>query len=334
MYHKISADPEAQNYLISCAIKIEKRTMGDLFLSSKKTLESSIEKSELVTAYRNLKDTLGITPSSEDVDIFGKYDVSKYVDKWGTWEKFLADIGESPLISAELILDLVKEYYEERELFGDNPSTEEIDEHGIFKVDDYTRVFGSWINFLMYVEELDKSKGIRVKEKVSKEELVKDYYLTKEKLGHVPSIHDMNNSAKYGVDYHTYHYGSYGNFLKAIQEKTTLKCSIEDLKSNYFDVKLKIGKQPTSTDLQYNGRFSYQVYMKRFGSYNNFLQSVGEPSITKQELFQDYFKVKAFVRKDPTINDMNANSKYHISIYQRRFGSWLNFLDEVKVFKT
>ena len=312
--------------------------MEELSLSVDETVEPSPNKDELVSEYQHLKKILGKTPSSEDVDIFSKYRVSMYVDEWGSWEDFLEEIKESPAISAELILELVKEYYEERELFGGNPTTEEIDEHGLFKVEDYVRVFGSWLNFLMYIEDLDKSKGIRVKEKVSKQELVKDYYITKEKLGRIPTFHDINNYARYGVDYHTYHYGSYENFLKAIQEKTTLKCSLEELRLNYFDVKSKLGKQPTSTDLQFHGKFSYQVYLKRFGSYNNFLLSVGEPimrlcaSISKEALFQEYLRVKIEVGKDPKIKDINEYSKYHISIYQKRFGSWLNFMEEVSDF--
>jgi hypothetical protein len=291
---------------------------------------------ELIEDYYEVKDLIVKVPSSDDIDVYGNHKVNDYLKIWGSWEKFLEYIGESPPISEELKQDLLKEYYEERELYSVVPSTEQIDEHGVYKIEDYVRAFGSWLEFLMYVERLDNSTGFNIKEKVSKEDLINNYYNLKQKLEHSPDYHEINIYGKFGIDFYSYHYGSYERFLSEINEKKTLKITDQQLIENYYCVKRKIGKQPSSTSLQDLGKFSYQVYLKRFGSYNNFLLTIGEPivrgcsSITDEELFNEYLTVKKKLDREPSIDDINTNSKYHIKVYQRRFGSWINFKRELK----
>ena len=198
---------------------------------------------DLISAYFEIKNLLGQSPTSEDIEIYGRYKINEYIDKWGNWDKFLEHIGEKIIISDELKQDLIKEYYEERELFGSDPSPQEIDEFGIYKMDDYKKVFGSWFGFLIYIEELDKLNGKNEKEEISKNALISDFYNLKKQLGHVPSIKEINTLGKYGVDFYTYHFGSYDRFLMTVNEKITLKISDDNLIKNYYNVKEKIGKQ-------------------------------------------------------------------------------------------
>lgn len=293
---------------------------------------------ELISSYFEIKSLLKKSPTQEDVDNFGRYKSDDYIQRWGSWYIFLENIGEPISVSDDLKQDLIKEYYEERDLFGSEPSSEQIDEYGTYKIEDYKKVFGSWLQFLMYIEELDKLQGKYDKGKIPKDALLVSYYDLKKKLGHIPNVHEINTNGKYGVDYYTIHFGSYDKFLFFVNEKTTLATSEENLIQNYYDVKNKIGKQPTSMDLQSYGKYSYQVYLKRFGSYNNFLIKIREPlnrgysQIAKEDLFQEYIRIKDSIGKEPTIEDINKYSKYNFLIYQKRFGTWMYFKDELNEF--
>lgn len=307
---------------------------GSRIDSSKSSIFTS--RDDLIAAYHSLKEYIGRIPTEEDIDVYGKYPLSYYTEEWGNLDRFLQEIGEEKSISEELKNDLLKEYFEEREICGAEPTPQQIDEHGMFKVEDYIQAFGSWLSFLMYVEDLDRKQGINLKEKVSKDDLISAYYNMKQRLGHIPTFHEVNNSGKYGVDYYTYHYGSYDQFLRQINEKTTLKTSDAELVQNYHEVKKMLGRQPSSNDLRLYGRYSYQIYLKRYKSFNNFLTSIGEPiiradyNVTKEILMEEYKKVEEKLGHKPSAEEINKNCKYHVSIFQKRFGSWLNFKKELE----
>ncbi len=56
--------------------------------------ERAIAKEDLVDAYYTLAENIGRKPTQEDVNTQGEFKVSKYVSVYGSWVKFLREIGE------------------------------------------------------------------------------------------------------------------------------------------------------------------------------------------------------------------------------------------------
>ncbi|MBN1225056.1 MAG: DEAD/DEAH box helicase family protein, partial [Candidatus Aminicenantes bacterium] len=56
--------------------------------------EREITKEDLLDAYYEVAESLGCKPSQEDVNTKGKYKVSKYLQIFGSWVKFLRQVGE------------------------------------------------------------------------------------------------------------------------------------------------------------------------------------------------------------------------------------------------
>ena len=106
----------------------------------------------------------------------------------------------------------------------------------------------------------------------------------------------------------------------------------EQLIKAYFELKEKLGKQPTIDDVNSNGNFSASTYRKRWGRWNLFLKDINEKSlvnrdINKNDLIINFQTVKNKIDKTPTTEDMNKFGEYSISTYEKYFGGWNKFLE-------
>ena len=83
------------------------------------------------------------------------------------------------------------------------------------------------------------------------------------------------------------------------------------------------------------GEYSSSVYERRYGSWNKFLEKIGDkPSarkdISKDELISEYFHIKSELKKIKlSANDIKLNSTFSLSTYLKRFGTWNEFLREI-----
>jgi len=108
------------------------------------------------------------------------------------------------------------------------------------------------------------------------------------------------------------------NFMKPISEK--------DLIQNYYDLKQKLGRRPTSSDML-KAKLWLGNYQRLFGSWQEFLKHIGEPLFRDNSIKSKEFLVKAYedlqiqMGKQPT-----ANSFQYYSAVASVFSSWNNFL--------
>jgi superfamily II DNA or RNA helicase len=73
--------------------------------------------------------------------------------------------------------------------------------------------------------------------------------------------------------------------------------NINYLIDRYYEIKKKLGRTPKSTEMS---KPYGRVYLKRFGSWNNFLKSIGE-SIDKKDIMKRYFfELKKKLGRSPT----------------------------------
>lgn len=175
------------------------------------------------------------------------------------------------------------------------------------------------------------------KGQISKQVLLTEFNRLKKKLGHVPSKKEINLFGKYTINHYINQYGSYDEFLETV-DTTASKVIEENLIQNYYDLKRKLEKQPTLYDLSVSGKYSSHDYLKTYGSFKNFLIKIREPvphrqsDFTKEDLFREYLEVKNKLGKEPKIEDIQEFSKYHVADYQKLFGTWLDFKQELREF--
>ena len=129
---------------------------------------------------------------------------------------------------------------------------------------------------------------------------------------------------------------SVADFLTFIENKSYSKYKLptKELLREYQSLKEKLNRQPTIKDIDKFGKFSSSVYQRRWGSWTDFLKSIGETpiqlrNIPKQDLIDNFSEVKSRLNKVPTTIQMEKYGKYSISTYCRVFKSWNNFLKEV-----
>ncbi len=124
--------------------------------------------------------------------------------------------------------------------------------------------------------------------------------------------------------------------IDVIKDSYDRAITAEKLIENYFNVKNKLGRQPSSKDFEKNKNsitlYSLSSYRYLFGSWNNFLRSIDEKYIdrwhkaTEKELIDNYLELKKELNKVPTTIDMDIHGRFNHQTYARRFGSWNKFI--------
>ncbi|WP_394742940.1 homing endonuclease associated repeat-containing protein [Natronococcus roseus] len=99
----------------------------------------------------------------------------------------------------------------------------------------------------------------------------------------------------------------------------------EDLLSEIEIVRKKIGRVPTTEEMDNHGRYSSTTYWKAFGEWSNALAVLGlspphEP--TKPDLLSEVQRLHEEIDRVPTKRDMLSDGKYSSQVYSNRFGSW------------
>jgi len=110
------------------------------------------------------------------------------------------------------------------------------------------------------------------------------------------------------------------------------KIDSDELIKDLIAVSLKIGKAPTMSEYNANGRYENSVYIRRFGSWNKALQIAGLTINNRQyselELLQNLQNVWIKLGKQPARRDMDNKLLSTISsgAYLRFYSTWSNAL--------
>jgi len=118
------------------------------------------------------------------------------------------------------------------------------------------------------------------------------------------------------------------------EKKGYIRYTNEELIKAYFELKERLGKQPSRKDIdRYRRGSCSETYRHRWGSWTNFLTSIGEPSqkkwkLTKKELIDAYFELKKDIGHQPRSTEISRGG-YNLSSYIRHFSSWTKFLSAI-----
>ena len=289
-----------------------------------------ISEDDLIENYLNIKRELNRVPYGKNIGKYGKFCLSTYVKRFGSWKKFLQKMGEKTKniknISGVTEKDLIENYFDIKNNLNKIPKCSEMDIYGKFGCYAYFKIFGSWNKFLQKI-------GDKIKYIINEKDLIENYFDVKNKLNKVPTCVEMDKYGKIGHHKYDKRYGSWNKFLKKIGEEIRHRMNIaeEELIKNYFNVKNKLDKVPTFTEMDKYGEFCGATYTDRYGSWNKFLKKIGDKinrkKIIEEDLIKNYWDLKS---KYPDLTQEMMTKKngslFNLSVYVDRFGSWNKFL--------
>jgi len=285
---------------------------------------------------------------SNKEEYLSKYSISAYKKQFGSYTNFLNRINEQPYNFRNIPTkeQLIENYYIVKKKLGKQPSLDELTKQNSSKYSPhiYSKYFGTWNKFIEFIHEpiLCNTKRRNYHKKVSKEELIDNYFKLKESLGRRPLKLECYNHSLY-----LKYFKSWYNFLRFIHEPIPVKLeretnghTKEELISEYYRVKKILNRQPRAEDFKGKNKVallnvsSYQDY---FGTWNNFLKSINEPLHlcrvkNKKELIYEYYRVKKILGRKPFCKDFTKKNnfiRFEKSAYYRFFGSWNNFLKSI-----
>ncbi len=249
---------------------------------------------DLIEAYEEFRRKIGRTPKWDELDKRLQYQIRK---KYKNYTTFLREMGDERISIKPSDDDLRKEYTRVRILLKRIPTLADMKKNSTFSAN----------SFHAYpFTKLQRECGDRphVERGVTKETLIDSYYALSEKLGHKPSIKELDYLGEYKSSYYRRRWGSYNAFLDSIgttRAESGLSRSFSKTELVYIYSLLKVTiemvKNVPEFDLTYseldnlklNGKrlLSPSTISKRFGGWNEFLSYLKD-----EELKETLQKVK------------------------------------------
>lgn len=169
--------------------------------------------------------------------------------------------------------------------------------------------------------------------RVSNEELVHAYRSLREQLARQVRISDIDDLGQYSSSAYRKRWGSWSRFLEAVGDPPILRRGISksDLVESFERAKAHFGKTPTRFQYSAISPYSVSQYERRWGSWNGFLEAIGETPakrhlISKEAFISEFKRVRLKLKKTPTVRDMAEHGNIAPTTYRRLWRNWSEFL--------
>lgn len=240
----------------------------------------------LLEEYEMLRRTLGRTPKWDELNKHLRYKVRK---EYGNYGHFLAEIGDTKHSTKPSDEELKKEYLRVKSIINKIPTLADIKEHSSFSLN----------SFHQYpFTKLQKNCGDRpnIERGVTKEQLIDAYFAVQEKLGHPPTIKEIDDCCQYRSSYYRRRWGSMDAFLISIGKSRTeaglsRRYTKKEIVIIYLLIKVLLSVVKESNDydvnhtvleqLKFDGKslISPGTISKKFGGWDNFVQYMHDKEI-------------------------------------------------------
>jgi hypothetical protein len=157
-------------------------------------------------------------------------------------------------------------------------------------------------------------------------DLAECYLKLRNQLQRSPSISEIVQFGKYSQEYFFGFFGSYSNFVMLIEREidNAVRYTKKDLISEYRIIQAKLMRPPTLDDINKESNISPMVFLYHWGSWNNFLDTIGEDlqyrNTTDKELVKVYFYLRNKLLKDPNIESFKEVCKISNEAFDLRYG--------------
>lgn len=240
----------------------------------------------LLEGYEMIRRNLGRTPKWDELNKHLRYKIRK---KYGNYGRFLAEIGDKKYSAKSSAEELKEEYRRVKSIINKTPTLADIKKHSLFSVSSFRQY-----TFTKLQEECGDRPNI--KRGATKEQLTDAYFTLQEKLGHSPSVKEINDFCQYRYSYYRRLWGSMDAFLDSIG-KTRTEAGLPrvytktDIIIIYSLIKilLSVVKESNSYEVNYtvleqlklNGKtlLSPSTISKKFGEWDNFVQYIYDKEI-------------------------------------------------------
>lgn len=168
-----------------------------------------------------------------------------------------------------------------------------------------------------------------------KESLLEILVSIYEESGEVPTCRQTMNLTGFGHGTYSNYFGSWNEAIEksGLDVKNRKNIPDEELIDEIRRLRRLIGRPPCGHEMNKLGKFSANIYQRRFGSWNDSLKEAGldinkRRRIPRQDLIDELHRLEERIGKSPTSQDMDKKGKYGWTTYISRFGSWNEALEE------
>lgn len=291
-----------------------------------------IPNADLIKELRRLADDRGHPPTTEELRKHGRYSISPYRDRFGSWNAALEAAGLEPRSSSRLSRDnLIDELQRLADELGHPPTYAEMKQQGAYSPTPFDRVFDSWNDAL-------EAAGLNPSDKpgnISKQDLIDELQRLADVLGHPPTIDELQEHGQFSSGPYQNRFGSWSDALEAagFEAQATSRLSREKLIEDLQQFADKLGHPPTLQEQKEQGPHSHTVYYDRFGSWRDALKAAGfedrppQQQIPDTDLLNELRRLAEDLGASPTKPQMNELGNYHADTYIRHLDSWQQALE-------
>lgn len=173
---------------------------------------TNIEDRELLEELDRLAEKLNRTPRQQDMERHGKYSVTTYQNRFGSWNDALRKAGHQPAKQWRVDRDnLLAELRRLGSRLDSSPTAAEMDEEGQFSSQIYLSEFGSWNNALE-AAGYDPNQP----DALSRTELQTELERLMDELDRTPRKRDMIEHGEYSPEPDRRRFGSWNAALQSI----------------------------------------------------------------------------------------------------------------------
>lgn len=287
--------------------------------------QSSVADSELLNELRRLRDEIGETPTSRNMDEKGNYAPSTYSIAFGTWNSAIQEAGiklgkQREIPSSELIDELQRLADD----LGDPPTVHQMEEQGQFGASTYSAEFGSWNEALRAA-----NLGTNRERNVDDSDLVDEIQRLKKELEKVPTTSEMDQYGRFAV---TTYNRSFGSWNEALQEAGFAPNNRNDIPKSELLREINrladgINHTPTAVEMEKDGEFGWATYKTTFESWNAALREAGfdvnnRTDIPQSELVTELKSIQEQVGRTLGRRDMDRYGQFDSTTYMSTFDTW------------
>lgn len=120
-------------------------------------------------------------------------------------------------------------------------------------------------------------------------------------------------------------------------KKTSKQKLREGIKREFYRLQRILPRQPKSSDVLKEGKYSFDDIQRAYGGWYPFMRSIGEMNIrgprftiNKKELVAEYKRCEEKLGAQPTYEEFAEMTKIPMSRYMRTYGNWTKFLKAIK----
>lgn len=235
-----------------------------------------IETDELIADLQRVAAELGRPPSMNEYNEHGNYSYFPYTDRFGSWTdaRKAAGLEGGPTRNEKIPKeDLLEELHRLAEELGRTPSEDHMVEHGEYSKKPYRNRFGSWNAAL-------EEAGLELnREDAERADLIADIQRVAEKLGHPPTIPEIDEHGAWGVSTYKRRWDGWADAIADAGLDETAVRQYDTPESELIEeiliVSEKVGRTPRMHDMDEVGRYSGVTYQKRFESWSTALERAG-----------------------------------------------------------